>query len=101
MMFNADSNRRGTARRHFCSRFGEKVNAYTLEISISGYHLPETNVFIPYTEDLCKNNKCKIIHNSFLSSVARAGSRRGLCEPRLTTGTFLEQEGHITGKCSL
>lgn len=53
MMFNADINKRGTARRFFCTALSDKVNSYSLEVSISGYQLPGANIFIPYNEESC------------------------------------------------
>lgn len=61
MFFNADVNKRGTARRHFCSAISDRVNSYSFEISLFGYELPETKTFVPYTEDSCKYNYNKYI----------------------------------------
>ncbi|XP_021710132.1 cytosolic carboxypeptidase 6 isoform X1 [Aedes aegypti] len=51
MMFNADDRKSGTARRFFVEALSDNVNTYTLEVSMCGYYLNDTNVLTQYTED--------------------------------------------------
>lgn len=52
-MFNSDVSKIGTARRYLCSILSPKVNCYSLEVSMYGYKLKESNLIIPYTEKSC------------------------------------------------
>lgn len=54
MMFNADERKSGSARRYCCEKLSDTVNAYTLEISMSGYQLKGTQIIAQYIEDDCK-----------------------------------------------
>lgn len=54
MMFNADERKNGSARRFCCEKLTDTVNAYTLEISMCGYQLKNTQIIAQYTEDDCK-----------------------------------------------
>ncbi|XP_058823902.1 cytosolic carboxypeptidase 6 [Topomyia yanbarensis] len=51
MMFNADDRKSGTARRYFVDALSDTVNTYTLEVSMCGYFLNDTNIMTQYTED--------------------------------------------------
>ncbi|XP_055604992.1 cytosolic carboxypeptidase 6 [Uranotaenia lowii] len=51
MMFNADDRKSGTARRYFADALSDNVNTYTLEVSMCGYYLNDSNVLTQYTED--------------------------------------------------
>lgn len=53
MMFNADERKYGSARRYCCEQLSETVNAYTIEVSLSGFQLKETQVVAYYNEDGC------------------------------------------------
>ncbi|KAB0801265.1 hypothetical protein PPYR_05619 [Photinus pyralis] len=50
-MFNSDVNKIGTARRFFCSTLSNKVNCYTFQVSIYGYHAHGSELCIPYNEE--------------------------------------------------
>ncbi|KAL7286509.1 hypothetical protein TKK_0019245 [Trichogramma kaykai] len=50
-MYNADSNKEGTARRYLCSILSEHVNCYTLHVSMHGYKHKNTGTILPYTEE--------------------------------------------------
>ncbi|KAK9890167.1 hypothetical protein WA026_008972 [Henosepilachna vigintioctopunctata] len=52
-MFNSDTSKNGTSRRHLCCALSSKVNSYTLEVSIFGYTSKDSDQIIPYTEDSC------------------------------------------------
>lgn len=54
MMFNADDRKSGSARRFCCEKLSDTVNAYTLEISMSGYQLKGIDLTAQYTEDDCQ-----------------------------------------------
>lgn len=54
MIFNADDRKGGTARRFFCENLPDTVNAYTFNVSMSGYHIKNTKIFTQYTEEGCK-----------------------------------------------
>ncbi|XP_065084431.1 cytosolic carboxypeptidase 6-like isoform X2 [Ochlerotatus camptorhynchus] len=51
MMFNADDRKSGTARRFFVEALSDNVNTYTLEVSMCGYYLNDSNLLTQYTED--------------------------------------------------
>lgn len=57
-MYNADEKKVGCARRYFCERLSDTVNAYTVEVSMSGHYLKDGKTVALYNEDGCKRNKC-------------------------------------------
>ncbi|CAG7659348.1 unnamed protein product [Allacma fusca] len=50
-MYNRDSSKSGSARRHLCELLKSSVNVYTLEVSFLGYTQPSTSNLITYNED--------------------------------------------------
>lgn len=52
-MFNADTSKAGTARRHLCAVLNDSVNCYSFEISVYGYHVKGSDLTVPYTEESC------------------------------------------------
>ncbi|XP_018795210.1 PREDICTED: cytosolic carboxypeptidase 6 isoform X2 [Bactrocera latifrons] len=50
-MYNADEKKVGCARRYFCERLSDTVNAYTVEVSMSGHYLKDGKTVALYNED--------------------------------------------------
>lgn len=53
MMFNADERKSGSLRRYSCDKLSDTVNAYTIEVSMSGFLLKDTQLIVHYNEDGC------------------------------------------------
>lgn len=52
-MYNADLKKMGTARKYLCSILSDTVNCYSFQISFYGYHIKESEITVPYTEESC------------------------------------------------
>lgn len=51
-IYNADSKKSGSVRRHMTTYLSHEVNTYTVEVSLLGFEDKEKRQIIPYTDDL-------------------------------------------------
>lgn len=52
-MYNQDPHKSGTARRYLCSILSERVNCYTIQVSMYGYSRKGSPGVLPYTDEGC------------------------------------------------
>ncbi|XP_046745556.1 cytosolic carboxypeptidase 6 [Diprion similis] len=50
-MYNQDPSKSGTARRYLCSILSDRVNCYTIQVSMYGYCRKGSPGILPYTEE--------------------------------------------------